>query len=127
VHEGTAEVDVRGKRLRSKIDDLRVVGSAASQPARVRVNVDLQPRSGPATELNLIGNSVDEAVTRLERFFDEALITEAKTLRIIHGYGTGQLRRAVGEFLKTHPLVAHFGPAPENQGAGGATMVELKE
>jgi DNA mismatch repair protein MutS2 len=127
VHDGAAEVDVRGKRLRSKIDDLRVVGSTASQPARVRVNVDLQPRSGPATELNLIGNSVDEAVTRLERFFDEALITEAKTLRIIHGYGTGQLRRAVGEFLKTHPLVAHFGPAPENQGAGGATMVELKE
>jgi DNA mismatch repair protein MutS2 len=127
VHDGTAEVDVRGKRLRSKIDDLRVVASAASQPARVRVNVDLQPRTGPATELNLIGNTVDEAVTRLERFFDEALITEAKTVRIVHGYGTGQLRRAVGEFLKTHPLVAHFGPAPDNQGAGGATMVELKE
>jgi DNA mismatch repair protein MutS2 len=128
VHDGTAEVDVRGKRLRSKIDELRVVGGPAPSPtARVRVNVDLQPRSGPATELNLIGNSVDEAMSRLEKFFDEAMVTDAKSVRIIHGYGTGQLRRAVGEFLKTHPLVAHFGPAPDNQGAGGATLVELKE
>jgi DNA mismatch repair protein MutS2 len=128
VHDGTADVDVRGKRLRSKVDELRVVAPAgAAQPARVRVNVDLQPRAGAASELNVIGNSVDEALTRLERFLDEAMITDAKTLRIVHGYGTGQLRRAVGEFLKGHPLVAHYGPAPENQGAGGATVVELKE
>jgi DNA mismatch repair protein MutS2 len=130
VHDGSAEVDVRGKRLRAKVEDLRVVTAAASiapQPARVRVNVDLQPRSGMTTELNLIGNNVDEALTRLEKFLDESLITEAKTVRIVHGYGTGQLRRAVSDYLKTHPLVAHFGPAPENQGAGGATVVELKE
>ena len=57
----------------------------------------------------------------------ERLITETKSLRIVHGYGTGQLRRAVAEFLKMHPLVSHFGPAPENQGAGGATVVELKD
>ena len=128
VHDGTAEVDVRGKRLRSRREDLRVVTpAAAAQQTRVRVNVELQPRTGAATELNLIGNTVDEAVSRLEKFMDEAMITEAKSLRIVHGYGTGQLRRAVGEFLKGHPLVAHYGPAPENQGAGGATLVELKE
>jgi DNA mismatch repair protein MutS2 len=131
VHDGSAEVDVRGKRLRAKLADLRVMttaAAAAAQPSRVRVNVDLQPRSGGAlTEINLIGNHVDEALSRLERFFDETLISETRTLRIIHGYGTGQLRRAVADFLKTHPLVASFGPAPDNQGAGGATIVELKE
>ena len=105
-----------------------VVGSAGSGgSARVRVNVDLQPRTGTASELNLIGNHVDEALNRLEKFFDDALVTESRSLRIVHGYGTGQLRRAVADFLKTHPLVANFGPAPENQGAGGATVVELKE
>jgi DNA mismatch repair protein MutS2 len=93
----------------------------------VRVNVDLQPRTGSVTELNLIGNNVDEAMTRLGRFLDESLITDSKTLRIIHGYGTGQLRRAVADFLKGHPLVASYGPAPDNQGAGGATIVELKD
>ena len=131
VHDGTAEVDVRGKRLRARLTDLRVVttaAAAAAQPSRVRVNVDLQPRAGGTlSELNLIGNNVDEALTRLERFLDETLITETKTLRIVHGYGTGQLRRAVADFLKTHPLVASYGPAPDNQGAGGATVVELKD
>ncbi len=129
LRDGTAEVDVRGKRLRAKADDLRVIAGAsgASTLPQVRVNVDLQPRSGAVTELNLIGNNVDEALTRLEKFLDESLITDARTLRIVHGYGTGQLRRAVGEFLKTHRLVAHYGPAPDNQGAGGATVVELKE
>jgi len=130
VHDGTADVDVRGKRLRSKVGDLRVVttaAAAAAQPSRVRVNVALQPRAGAPIELNLIGNTVDEALSRLERFLDEALITETRTLRIIHGFGTGQLRRAVAQFLKPHPLVAHYGPAPDNQGGGGATVVELKE
>jgi DNA mismatch repair protein MutS2 len=130
LNDGSAEVDVRGKRLRARVGDLRVITPAAAlakQPSRVRVNVDLQPREGHSTELNLIGCNVDEAMTRLDKFFDEALISEAKTVRIVHGYGTGQLRRAVGEFLKTHPSVASFGPAPENQGAGGATIAELKE
>jgi DNA mismatch repair protein MutS2 len=130
IHDGSAEVDVRGKRLRSKVDDLRVITPAAtltSQASRVRVNIDLQPRAGTLSELNLIGNNVDEALTRLEKFMDDALVTESRTLRIVHGFGTGQLRRAVADFLKTHPLVASYGPAPENQGAGGATVVELKE
>ena len=130
VHDGSADIDVRGKRLRARVDELRVVSPAAAvaaQPARVRVNVDLQPRTGSVTELNLIGNNVDEAMTRLGRFLDESLITDSKTLRIVHGYGTGQLRRAVAEFLKSHPLVASYGPAPDNQGAGGATIVELKD
>jgi DNA mismatch repair protein MutS2 len=48
-------------------------------------------------------------------------------VRVIHGYGTGQLRRALAGFLKQHPLVAHFCPAPPEQGGGGVTVVELKE
>jgi DNA mismatch repair protein MutS2 len=129
VHDGSAEVDVRGKRLRTRVGDLRVVGGSAlpSETPRVRVNVDLQPRTGTHTEINLIGSNVDEALTRLEKFLDDALVTESRTLRIIHGYGTGQLRRAVGDFLKTHPIVSSYGPAPENQGSGGATIVELKD
>jgi DNA mismatch repair protein MutS2 len=79
------------------------------------------------TELNLIGSHVEEALERTQKFLDEALLGELKSVRIIHGYGTGQLRRAVAEFLRTHPFVANYGPAPDNQGGGGATIVELKE
>jgi DNA mismatch repair protein MutS2 len=126
VHGKHAEVDVRGKRLRAALRDLRVIGGGPAAPT-VRVNVDLQPRTGSLSELNVIGNTVDEAVTRLERFLDEATVTDAHELRIVHGHGTGQLRRAVAEFLKAHPLVARFETAPQNQGGGGATVVYLKD
>ena len=130
LHDREAEVDVRGKRLRARIDELQVVTPAAAvnaQPARVRVNVELQPRDGSLTELNVIGCHVDEALSRTEKFLDEALLSELKSVRLIHGYGTGQLRKAIAGFLQSQPFVAHFAPAPPEQGGGGVTVVELKE
>jgi DNA mismatch repair protein MutS2 len=130
LHDRDAEVDVRGKRLRARVDELRVVTPAAAvnaQPGRVRVNVDLQPRDGSLTELNVIGSHADEAVARVEKFLDEALLSELKSVRIIHGYGTGQLRRAIAEVLRAHAFVSHFAPAPDNQGGGGVTVVEFKD
>jgi DNA mismatch repair protein MutS2 len=127
VHGKHAEVDVRGKRLRAALRDLRVIG-AAPTAASVRVNVDLQPRGERLmSEINVIGNTVDEAIGRVERFLDESTVTDLRELRIIHGHGTGQLRRAIAEFLKNHPLVARFALAPQEQGGGGATIVELKD
>jgi DNA mismatch repair protein MutS2 len=130
IYDGSAEVDVRGKRLRAKVDDLRIIApapAASGSSARVRVNVDLQPREGPASELNVIGCNVDEALSRAAKFLDDALVTEQRTVRVIHGYGTGQLRRALAEFLQTHPLVASFTAAPAEHGGGGVTVVELKD
>ena len=129
LHDRDAEVDVRGKRLRARLDDLTVLagGSAGPQPPRVRVNVDLAPREGSLTELNLVGCSVDEALSRTEKFLDDSLLSEMRSVRLIHGYGTGQLRRAIAGFLQTLPFVANFNPAPPEQGGGGVTVVELKE
>jgi DNA mismatch repair protein MutS2 len=124
-----AELDVRGKRMRAKVKDLEVVGGPAPQKASapVRVNVTLQPRDGLLSELNVIGCTVDEAIERTERFLDETLITEQRTVRLVHGHGTGQLRRALADLLREHPLVATFHLAPQEQGGGGVTVVELKD
>jgi DNA mismatch repair protein MutS2 len=128
VHDGTAEIDVRGKRMRASVRDLRVIGhGAADAPAKVRVNVDLQPRDGTPADLNVIGCTVDEAIARAERFLDESLLTDQRIVRLIHGYGTGQLKRALTGFLQQHPLVARFATAPPEQGGGGVTVVELKD
>jgi len=129
VHDRDAEVDVRGKRLRARLDELRVLAPASSTPtpAKVRVTVELQPREGSLTELNVIGCNVDDAVARTERFLDEALLSELKSVRVIHGYGTGQLRRALAGFLQAHPFVTNFTAAPPEQGGGGVTVVELKD
>ncbi|MEQ1573606.1 MAG: Smr/MutS family protein, partial [Vicinamibacterales bacterium] len=84
-------------------------------------------REGSLSELHVIGCTVDEAVARVEKFLDESTLTDQRTLRIVHGHGTGQLRRAIAALLKNHPLVAGFELAPPEQGGGGATVVELKD
>jgi DNA mismatch repair protein MutS2 len=128
VHDGTAELDVRGKRMRASIRDLRLVASgAAAAPAKVNVSVELQPRNAPPSDLNVIGCTVDEAIARAERFLDESLLNDQRVVRVIHGYGTGQLKRALTGFLQQHPLVSRFATAPPEQGGGGVTVVELKD
>ena len=67
LHDREAEIDVRGKRLRARVDELKVLVPASvgpAQPAKIRVHVELQPREGSVTELNVIGCSVDEALAR---------------------------------------------------------------
>ena len=125
-----AEIDVRGKKLRAPLKGLQVV--SASQPKAataptVRVSVDLRPREGLLSEINVIGATVDQAIDRVSRFLDDTLVTDQQQVRIVHGHGTGQLRRGIATFLKEHPLVAKFYPAPREQGGEGATIVELKE
>jgi DNA mismatch repair protein MutS2 len=127
LHGGTAEVDVRGKRMRANVRDLRVLGVGPAPASRVNVHVALQPRDSAPTELNVIGCTVDEALARAERFMDESLLSDQRVLRFVHGYGTGQLKRALAGFLQQHPLVAHISQAPPNQGGGGVTVAELKD
>ena len=129
VHDGTADLDVRGKRMRASLRDLRLVGSPVTAPAggTVKVHVELQPRENSPVDLNVIGCTVDEAIARAERFLDESLLSDQRVVRFIHGYGTGQLKRALNGFLQQHPLVARFATAPPEQGGGGVTVVELKD
>jgi DNA mismatch repair protein MutS2 len=130
IHGKQAEIDVKGKRLRAPLANLRAIGGAAqaeSSPGRVEVSVDLKPREGSRSEVNVIGCTVDEAISRVEKFLDESTVNDQNVIRIIHGHGTGQLRRGLAAFLKEHPLVAKFDLAPTNQGGGGVTVVELKD
>ncbi len=94
----------------------------------MNVHVQLQPRGDETpTDLNVIGCTVEEALARTERFLDETLLTEQRTVRVIHGYGTGQLRRAIADFLRNHPLVSGYEQAAPERGGGGVTVVALKE
>ncbi len=121
------EVEVRGKRLRLSLGELESLGSTTAEASSVSVSVQLQPREDVQSDLNLIGCRVDEALSRAERFIDDAIIAEQNIVRVIHGFGTGQLRRAIAGFLSDHPLVARFQAAPADQGGGGVTVVELKD
>ncbi len=138
---GEAEVRVGALRLREKLVNLELMERApqtdtarqsqlermAASHARttqVRLN-DSKPE--PNMELNLIGRTTDEAVAAVDKFLDEAYLHSLAHIRIIHGHGTGALRRAIADFLRGHPHVANFAPAPSDQGGAGATVVELKQ
>ncbi len=124
-----AEVEARGKRIHVGLHDLRVVD--APDPAVPGgqgggVTIDVASGDSPPLELNVIGCRVDDALSRVEKYVDQALLYERRELRIIHGYGTGQLRRAIAGFLGQHPLVAKFELAQPEQGGGGVTVIMLK-
>jgi DNA mismatch repair protein MutS2 len=128
VHGREAEIDVRGKRLRASLEELRILSPPAATVIAPRtVTVHVRAQEAVHSDLNVIGCTVDEALARTDKFLDEALVAEFQTIRVIHGHGTGQLRRALAEFLQTHPLVAHFAAAPPDQGGSGVTVVSLKE
>lgn len=77
------------------------------------------------TELNIIGWTVDEAIPTLDKYLDECSRTSMKTTRIVHGKGTGRLRKGIQEYLKTHPHVKSFRNGTFGEGEMGVTVVEL--
>jgi DNA mismatch repair protein MutS2 len=74
-------------------------------------------------ELNLIGCTVEEALSQADKFLDDALLSEYRQVRLIHGHGTGRLKSALREWLSAHPAVARL----ESDSRGGVTVVELKD
>ncbi len=122
-------VDAGGMRFWVSASKLELVGEAPPQtPATAEVAaVRVQKMVMTPTELNLIGKRAGEALEALEKFLDDALLAGHKTVRIVHGKGTGKLRQAVHDFLRVHPQVKAFELAPLNQGGDGATVVFLKD
>lgn len=132
-----AEVEALGKRIHVRVGDIRSIEIAdavhraapASPAAATRggVTVNVAEESAPPLELNVIGCRVDDALARVEKYVDRAMLHERRELRVIHGHGTGQLRRAIGRYLGEHPLVERYAPAAPEHGGGGVTVISLKE
>jgi DNA mismatch repair protein MutS2 len=122
-----AVINVNGRKMTVERRDLVPKGGAPAQPvAKHRPAAN----SGDvavqiAAELNLIGQRVDEALDESDKFLDRALLEGKQAVRIIHGFGTGVLRKAVREHLRKHPAVRSWRPGAENEGGDGATVVEL--
>ena len=130
------DIEIRGMRMRVGLDDLRKAGSgpqAAGGGRQTggrgsnRASSHLPPAPSRSTELVLVGSTIDEALDRAAKFLDDALLTDERRLRVVHGHGTGRLRDALRAFFREHPLVASVAAAPDNEGGGGATIVELKD
>jgi DNA mismatch repair protein MutS2 len=126
------EVEIGAMKMKIARDDIaEVLVRASDSPVKAArahgVSVSLQ-REGDAvaSEINVIGRNVDEATAEVEKFVDRAFLAGLPRIRVVHGSGMGILRKALRQFLQKHPHVVSVTEPPQNEGGGGATVVELR-
>ncbi len=127
---------VNGKRIEVQLgrigvtvdaDDLRATAAEKRAPRTERAPAPARDlETGPAVELMLIGQTVDVALDRIDRFLDRAVLGSVGQVRLIHGHGTGRLRHAIRQHLRGHALVRDYRAGDEGEGGDGATVARLK-
>jgi DNA mismatch repair protein MutS2 len=130
------EVAMGAMKMKIAHDDIAEVLSSARaadsplQAARARgISVSLsnenESQNAPS-EINVIGYNVDDATRAVEKFVDHAFLAGLPRVRVVHGSGMGILRKALRQALQQHPHVESVAEPPQNEGGGGATVVELR-
>jgi len=122
------QVDVGGMKVwvaSAKLELLEETPTITPTQAEVAA-VRVKKMVSAPTELNLLGKRVDEALESVEKFLDDALLAGHKVVRIVHGKGTGKLRQAIHDYLRTHPQVRAFELAPLHEGGEGVTIAYLE-
>ena len=118
--------------IRSKvhISDLELVDEPViTNPALARTGagkIRMSKSSSISTEINLLGRTVDEAIAELDKYLDDAYLAHLKTVRIVHGKGTGALRKGVHNYLRRQKHVASYRLGEFGEGDAGVTIVDLK-
>nr|WP_294679765.1 endonuclease MutS2 [uncultured Blautia sp.] len=119
--------------IRSKVNisDLELVDEPViTTPSMQRTGtgkIRMSKAASISTEINLLGKTVDEAVAELDKYLDDAYIAHMKSVRIVHGKGTGALRKGVHNYLKRQKHVASFRLGEFGEGDAGVTIVEFKK
>ena len=111
-----AEVLASAQRVESPVKAARARG--------ISVSLESEGANVP-TEINVIGQNVDDASREVEKFVDRAFLAGLSRVRVVHGSGMGILRKALRQMLQKHPHVTSIAEAPQNEGGGGATLVDL--
>jgi DNA mismatch repair protein MutS2 len=126
---GTATVRAGSLTVRVPVTALRGAGGEAAprRPAApARAAIDLPDKPEVNGELHLLGRTTDEARDMVEQYLDDAFMAGLASVRLVHGKGTGALRKAVRDLLSAHPLVESFREGAPGEGGSGATVAALK-
>lgn len=122
---GEARVYVRNMTVAVKATDLQRVAKK-DEAVHEEGTVHYHRPSDMSNSLDLHGKRVDEAVTIVDKFMDNALAAGLSWVRVVHGHGSGALRRALHDHFKLHPQVKGFRHGAPNEGGGSVTVVEFK-
>ena len=118
-------------RSKVKLSDLELIDEAEiTTPTMQRTGagkIRMSKSAHISTEINLLGKTVDEAIAELDKYLDDAYIAHLKSVRIVHGKGTGALRKGVHNYLKRQKHVDSFRLGEFGEGDAGVTIVELKK
>jgi DNA mismatch repair protein MutS2 len=129
-HPERAEIAIGGIRIKASLNELRFISRDAQvghNQEKAALACTLESSDGAVLrELNVIGLRVDEALPKVDKFLDDALIREYDRVHIIHGVGSGKLRAAIQSHLKGHRWVKGFRVAGLNEGGSAITIVELR-
>jgi DNA mismatch repair protein MutS2 len=131
VDENHFEVEIGAMKMKIAREDIaEVISRVEDSPVKaarargISVSLENENQSAPS-EINVIGYNVDDATREVEKFVDRAFMAGLPQVRVVHGSGMGILRKALRQYLKTHPHVESVKEAEQNEGGGGATVVEL--
>src|SRR5690606_29340559 len=119
------ELDVTFGGLRARVGVGQVVRVQPASPKPVERVVLPKAPAYAAQEIEVRGQTLDEALPKIDRFLDEGFRAGMPRLRVVHGKGTGKMRNAVRQMLSNHPLVKGFQFAAPNEGGEGVTVVEM--
>ena len=129
----SAEIEAGPLRMKIAADEIIGVeetrtGNASGIPKlSSRSSVTVNASSSAQNEINVIGQTVEQATEQVDKFLDDAALAHLPSVRIIHGHGTGALRRGLSDFLRSHPLVAAHAAEVEERGGKAITVVELRQ
>jgi DNA mismatch repair protein MutS2 len=123
-----AEVEAGPLRMKVALEELLSLVEEPQKKSAATLTVQAKPTEEPsANEINVIGCTVEEASGRVDKFIDQAALAGKPRVRVIHGHGTGALRRGLTEFLAAHPLVARTSAEAQDRGGNAVMIVELKD
>ncbi|WP_457626317.1 endonuclease MutS2 [Persephonella sp.] len=125
IRENKVHIDFNGIKIWAKLSDVEKVGKEKDKK-EIRFSFKRNKENPIRPEIKLIGKTKEEAIKDLEQFMDRAVLEGFSTVRIIHGYGTGALRKAVREFLDKLPYSLRYEDAPYSEGGMGVTIVNIK-
>jgi DNA mismatch repair protein MutS2 len=132
IDDNQFEVEIGAMKMKIPRDDIAEVQTRtietpvkAARARGISVSLESENQSAPS-EINVIGRTVDEASSEVEKFVDRAFLAGLPRVRVVHGSGMGILRKALRQLLQKHPHVESIAEPPQNEGGGGATVVELR-